>query len=196
MNWLWWKIDWPATALIHAGGPSSTPSARAVRTSCRASYDSTHSAASCPMKRRECGAQPRVRRPTTARRTGRPTGAARRRARSRTDTSAVGERLGELVSRSEPLEIRVDEQMHEPFEVERRRPAQLLARFRRVTDEIVELSLPTHERIVDPNVLLPVEPDAGERALRRARGRCGSRPSRSRSPPASSRWIISHIART
>ena len=64
----------------------------------------------------------------------------------------------------ETLEIRVDEQMHEPFEVERRRPAQPLARPRSVTDEIVQLCLPAHERVVDPNVLLPVEPDPRERA--------------------------------
>ena len=197
MNWLWWKIDWPATALIHSGGPSSTPSARAVRTSWRASYESTHSAASWPMKRRECGAQPRVRRPTTARRTGRPTGAARRRARSRADTSAVSERLGELVSRPEPLEIRVDQQMHEAFEVERRRPAQLLA------------CLATRHR--RDRAALPSRARASRRPERappsRARREQTRMPTSSRtlwvaprrdrrSRPGSSRWTISHIART
>ena len=80
MNWLRWKIDWFATPRAHLGGPRSTPSAAAVRARCRASYESTHSAASCSTKSRECGAQSRVRSPTAARRSGRPTGAARRRA--------------------------------------------------------------------------------------------------------------------
>ena len=31
MNWLWWKTACPETALTHSWGPSSMPSARAVR---------------------------------------------------------------------------------------------------------------------------------------------------------------------
>jgi len=37
VNWLRWKIDWFATPRAQPGEPSSTPSASAVRTSCRAS---------------------------------------------------------------------------------------------------------------------------------------------------------------
>ena len=66
--------------------------------------------------------------------------------------------------RPDPLEIRVNEQRDESLEVDRRLPPELLARLRRIADEIVELRLPAPQRLVDVDVVLPVEADVLERA--------------------------------
>ena len=58
--------------------------------------------------------------------------------------------------------------MDEPLEVEGRQPAELGACLGRIADEVVQLRLPTHERLVDRDVLLPVEADACESRRRRA----------------------------
>ncbi len=157
--------------VIQSGGPSSTPSARAVRSSCRASYESTHSASSCSDE------EPRVRVPVARPRAHE---SAAQRApdrrheaaglRSRTDTSAVGERLRRLEPRRGGA--------RDP----RRRAGARGPRSRRVGGQPSRSrafdasptrswssALPAHERLVDPNVLLPVEPDVRERAARRGR---------------------------
>ena len=46
-----------------------------------------------------------------------------------------------------------------------RRPAETLARLRRVADEVVQLRLAALQRLVDVHVLAPVEPDVLERGL-------------------------------
>ena len=85
---------------------------------------------------------------------------------------------------TEPLELGVDEQRDELLERDLRRPAEPLARLRRVADEVVQLRLPALQRLVDVHVLAPVEPDVLERARARAPRRCAARRSRSRSRPA------------
>ena len=67
-------------ARAQLGGPSGTPSAGDPRTTYAASSSSAQPNVSPWTNRRECGAQSRVRSPTAARRSGLPTGAARRRA--------------------------------------------------------------------------------------------------------------------
>src|SRR5581483_5715768 len=76
--------------------------------------------------------------------------------------SAGGSRADADLLAAEPLEVRVDEEVDEALEVDRGRPAELLARLRGVADQVVELRRAAHERFVDVHVLLPVEPDAAE----------------------------------
>src|SRR6187455_2059543 len=66
---------------------------------------------------------------------------------------------------AQAFEVRVDEQAYEPLEAERRLPAQPRARLRGIADQVVELGGATDERLVDVDVLLPVEPDVPEREL-------------------------------
>ena len=65
----------------------------------------------------------------------------------------------------EPLEVGVDEQPDEPLEVDRRRPAQSRLRLRGVADEVVQLGSAAAQRLVDVDVLAPVEADVAERQL-------------------------------
>ena len=58
---------------------------------------------------------------------------------------SVGGDARRLELGSKALEVRVDEKLHEPVEVERRRPPEALACLRRIPDEVVELRLPTHQ---------------------------------------------------
>ena len=66
---------------------------------------------------------------------------------------------------SKALEVCVDEKLHEAVEVERRRPPETLACLRRVPDEVMELRRPAYQRLIDANVLLPVETGTSEGAL-------------------------------
>src|SRR5689334_12528416 len=63
---------------------------------------------------------------------------------------------------AQALEVRVDQQADQPLEIERRLPAQPRARLRGIADQVVELGGAPDERLVDVDVLLPVEPDAPE----------------------------------
>ena len=138
--------------------------------------------------------------------TKRPACGRRRRGRRR---SAAGERHGQAQEQTtrrftprpyrvapQAFEVGVDEQPHEPLEVERRRPAEPLPRLRRVADEVVELGGAAAQRLVDVHVLLPVEARRARRRARRARARCGRPRSRSRSRRAPPGRASAHIART
>ena len=66
---------------------------------------------------------------------------------------------------AEPLEVGVDEQPDEPLEGDRRRPPQSRLRLRGVADEVVQLRSASAQRLVDVDVLAPVEADVAERQL-------------------------------
>src|SRR5204863_7292376 len=69
--------------------------------------------------------------------------------------SRLRRRLREGRGAAEPRQLRVDEELHEFLEADRRPPAQPLARLRRVPDEVVELGLAAPQGLVDLDVLAP-----------------------------------------
>ena len=70
-------------------------------------------------------------------------------------------------------DIRVDEHAHEGDEVRRRLPAETLASLGRVADEIVQLRPAAPQRLVDANVVAPVEAEVLECALHEILDRVG-----------------------
>ena len=100
--------------------------------------------ASVPVPRREAHARGQAAtRPDSGReRPGRAGSRSRTREIVGSTISAVGEALGGLALCAQPLEVRVHEQVDEALEVDRRRPAEVVAGLRRVPDEVVELRLP------------------------------------------------------
>ena len=66
---------------------------------------------------------------------------------------------------AQPLEVGVDEQPDEPLEVHRRRPPEPRPRLRGVADEVVQLRSAAAQRLVDVDVLAPVEADVAEGQL-------------------------------
>src|ERR671926_1469197 len=88
---------------------------------------------------------------------------ARTSSRGSSTSARSGSRSDRSRSAAQAGQLRLHEEPDELAERHGRRPAEPLARARRIADEVVELRLPASQRLVDVHVLAPVEADVLER---------------------------------